>query len=350
MKFSVIAPVYGVEKYLNACVQSVLAQSFEDFELVLVDDCSPDGCGAMCDAWAQKDSRVRVIHKERNEGLGFARNTGMKAALGDYILFLDSDDTVASDMLMECDAALEEGQDILVFGVAFCHENHQGKVTSKRLQIPQRSCAATPEERAEMFAMLNRAKIFQYAWNKVYRREFLLSCGAQFEQTKLIEDFLFNILVFSHAGKISSLDRQFYNYRKPVHETLASRYSPEFFELCKRKFQLEQQFLRLCDSDAEAHRNLIVEGYINHVISAIIRNHAKSAGLTGKQQIRQIRTMIADPLTAEVLSEYTPASVKYKLICGCMRGGYARTLLVLSILAEFAQQRLLPFLRRLMSR
>lgn len=338
MRFSVIVPVYGVEKYLDTCVQSVLAQTFGDFELILVDDCSPDGCPAMCDSWAEKDSRVRVIHKPVNEGLGFARNTGMDAAKGDFILFLDSDDTIAPELLEECAEAIGPGTDIAVFGVAFCHEDCKGNVTSKRVQIPKRGSAGTPGEKAEMFAMLNMAKIFQYAWNKVYRRAFLLSCGTKFEQTKLIEDFLFNIEVFSHAERIISLDRQFYNYRKPVHETLASRYSPEFFELCKRKYQLEQQFLRLCDSDAKAHRNLIVEGYLNHVISTIIRNHSASAGLSGKEQIARIRAMIADPVTTEALSEYTPAGMRYKLICGCIRSRMARTLLFLSVGVEFAQK------------
>lgn len=349
MKFSVIVPVYGVEKYLDACVQSVLDQTFGDFELILVDDCSPDGCPAMCDAWAQKDPRIRVIHKEVNEGLGFARNTGMASAMGAHILFLDSDDTVVPELLEVCAEAVADA-DILTFGVAFCHENREGMVTSKRVQIPQRSYGATPKEKAEIFAMLNREKIFQYAWNKIYSREFLLSCGTKFEKTKLIEDFLFNIEVFTHARRISAVDRQFYNYRKPVHETLASRYSPEFFELCKRKFMLEQQFLRHCDSDAETHRNLIVEGYINHLISAIIRNHSKSAALTVKQQCDCIRTMITDPVTVQVLSDYTPAGMKYKLICALMRAGCIRTLLMLSIGVEFMQQQVLPLVRKFSNR
>ena len=75
MKFSVIVPVYGVEKYLDECVQSILSQTYSDFELILVDDKSPDNCPVMCDAYAAQDARVRVIHKEANEGLGFARNT-----------------------------------------------------------------------------------------------------------------------------------------------------------------------------------------------------------------------------------------------------------------------------------
>ena len=91
MKFSVIVPVYNVEKYLPECVDSILNQDYEDFELVLVDDGSPDNCPIMCDEYANNYSRVRVVHKE-NGGLSDARNAGVDAAIGDYILFIDSDD------------------------------------------------------------------------------------------------------------------------------------------------------------------------------------------------------------------------------------------------------------------
>lgn len=90
-RFSVIIPVYNVEKYLDACVESVLGQSFTDFELLLIDDGATDNSGAICDTWAVKDLRIRVIHQE-NQGLSGARNTGIREAKGDYLMFLDSDD------------------------------------------------------------------------------------------------------------------------------------------------------------------------------------------------------------------------------------------------------------------
>ena len=90
-KVSVIVPVYRVEKYLDQCVASVCAQTFTDWELILVDDGSPDRCGAMCDEWAAKDGRIRVIHRE-NEGLSAARNSGVSVAEGTFVFYLDSDD------------------------------------------------------------------------------------------------------------------------------------------------------------------------------------------------------------------------------------------------------------------
>ena len=96
-KISIIIPVYNVEKYLDRCIDSIINQSLKDIEIILVDDGSPDNCPQLCDEWAKKDSRIKVIHKE-NAGLGMARNTGMQHATGEYIAFIDSDDYVDLDM------------------------------------------------------------------------------------------------------------------------------------------------------------------------------------------------------------------------------------------------------------
>ena len=97
-QFSIVIPVYNTEKYLDCCLESVLTQSFQDFEIILVDDGSPDRAPALCDAWAEKDCRIRVVHQE-NGGLSSARNTGIHHASGEYLLFLDSDDFFEPDLL-----------------------------------------------------------------------------------------------------------------------------------------------------------------------------------------------------------------------------------------------------------
>jgi len=94
MTFSIIVPVYKTEKYINDCVQSVLSQSFSDYECILVDDGSPDSCPSLCDDFCKNDKRIKVIHKE-NGGLSDARNTGILQAIGEYVIFLDSDDKLA---------------------------------------------------------------------------------------------------------------------------------------------------------------------------------------------------------------------------------------------------------------
>lgn len=115
-KVSIIVPVYKVEKYLDRCVKSLVAQTLFDIEIILVDDGSPDNCPSMCDEWAKKDGRIKVIHKQ-NEGLGFARNSGMDMAAGEYLGFVDSDDFVKEDMYEKLYlAAKKENADIAMCG------------------------------------------------------------------------------------------------------------------------------------------------------------------------------------------------------------------------------------------
>lgn len=113
---SVIIPCYKVEKYLDRCMETVVNQTYRNIEIILVDDGSPDASGRMCDAWAERDSRVKVIHKE-NEGLGFARNSGLEVAVGKYVAFVDSDDYIDTSMYTELMAkALEKDADIVYCG------------------------------------------------------------------------------------------------------------------------------------------------------------------------------------------------------------------------------------------
>jgi glycosyltransferase involved in cell wall biosynthesis len=114
VKVSIIVPVYNVEKYIRRCLDSVLSQTFTGFECILVDDCSPDKCPEICDSYAKKDARVKVIHKKQNEGLPQARKTGFEISSGEYIIFIDSDDWIEPDMIEKLySAAFESNADIV---------------------------------------------------------------------------------------------------------------------------------------------------------------------------------------------------------------------------------------------
>ncbi len=128
MRFSVIVPIYNVENYLAECIESVLSQSFSDFELILVDDGSPDNCGKICDEYAKKDSRIRLIHKE-NGGLVSARKAGIKLAAGEYVVNLDSDDKIAPEMLERANEIIKEyNADLISFSIEFFDEKSAEKV------------------------------------------------------------------------------------------------------------------------------------------------------------------------------------------------------------------------------
>ena len=184
MKISIIIPVYGVEAYLPACVESVLHQTFSDYEVILVDDGSPDGCGALCDAYAKQDLRFRVIHKE-NGGLSSARNAGLEIARGEYVYFLDSDDTIDSDLLRTVVEHMDRGLDLLAFRYRYLRNDC--------LQEPGREILTgeflltNQEEKLEFLEqILIPCKIGWEAWSRVFVREKIEKYGLRFEDNRKI--------------------------------------------------------------------------------------------------------------------------------------------------------------------
>lgn len=311
---SIIAPVYGVERYLETCINSVLNQTYPHFELLLVDDRSPDNSPAICDRYAAIDDRIRVIHKPENQGLGFARNTGLENVTGEYVLFIDSDDYIENNLLEKALAAFEENTQFVVFGFNRVHQDEQGEVTHVEKLSPETAAAATPRDTADVFAMLNRAKVFPFAWNKLYKRSFLEQCGTLFEKTKLIEDFLFNIDLFAKASFINTIPDNLYNYRKPAHETLVSAYAPEFFDLCKRKYSLERAYLQTVEAETPEYCQLLYFSYVKHLVSVFLKNRSPKAALSAKQQRQKIREVLNDEMTKEVLTQYQPQGLVMKLV------------------------------------
>ncbi len=346
MKYSFIVPVYGTEKYLSGCVASILAQPERDIEVLLVDDCSPDGCPALCDALARQDDRVRVIHKERNEGLGFARNTGLSAAKGEFVIFADSDDRISEELLAVCEPCLTDAVDLVVFGVICDYENTAGETDWAETLSPERKSTARGDTPAEIFLSLNEARVFPFAWNKIYRRAFLERNGLRFESTELIEDFLFNIAAFAASPAVEVIPEALYHYRRRPEETLVSRYSPRFFELCKRKYLLERDFLTRENALDEAAASFIAYSHVKHVISVAARNRSEKAALSAKRQKELARDMLRDPVTKQALADLIPAGARQKLIAGRLRREDAAFLLTLAAGVDLTQKQSAAFFKK----
>ncbi|MEW1909649.1 glycosyltransferase [Kitasatospora sp. NPDC085895] len=209
-RFSVIVPVYQVEEYLAECLDSVLSQSCADFELIAVDDRSPDGCGAMLDEAAARDARVRVLHLDENVGLGRARNAGLAVAAGDYVIFLDSDDTLTPGLLQAIDERLRActDPDILVYDYARTYWD--GRVV--------RSASAPLFARSgpDVFDLDGRPDLLDLlmvVWNKAYRRDWIDAEGLTFP-AGYYEDTPWTFPALLAAGRMTVLDRVGVHYRQ----------------------------------------------------------------------------------------------------------------------------------------
>ncbi len=205
---SVIVPVYKVEKYLRECVDSILMQSYTDFELILVDDGSPDRCGEICEEYSIRDLRVRVIHQE-NQGLSGARNTGMEAAVGDYITFVDSDDLVSPQYLAALYKALDDtGADISVCRTLIFTD---GDTPQEKSDHNIKINVYSGKKACEMLYD-GRAEVTVNAWGKLYRTK--LIGEARFPLGRLHEDQAFTPLICYRAKKVVSADAVLYYYRE----------------------------------------------------------------------------------------------------------------------------------------
>lgn len=207
---SIIVPVYGVEKYLDRCVESLVKQTLTNIEIILVDDGSPDNCPRMCDDWAHRDSRIKVIHKP-NAGQGFARNSGIEIATGEYIAFVDSDDYVEPDTYATLYAeASNNGYDGVFNGFSYFHPDG-----SKEERGIVDDIYLSPDAVSNYIAnLLCDVDTVISAWAGIYRTSIIIDNGIRFvsERKFVSEDLLFNIDFAVKASRLRSLPRAFYNY------------------------------------------------------------------------------------------------------------------------------------------
>ena len=211
---SVIIPIYKVEKYLPACIDSVLSQTYHNLEIILVDDGSPDRCGAICDAYAAKDSRIKVIHKE-NGGLSDARNAGMKIAEGEYLYFLDSDDLIHPEAIARLAQVLQTHQADLVCG---------GHVRFKDGTAPSPVISNLRPQVLDQQSAMTRFVVKDWgAWGKLYRRQVHL--GIDFPVRKIHEDEAIMLQILDRCRTVAIVDDQLYYYRGRSGSITAQSYS-----------------------------------------------------------------------------------------------------------------------------
>ncbi|MDR0948256.1 MAG: glycosyltransferase, partial [Lachnospiraceae bacterium] len=219
---SCIVPVYRVEKYLHTCLDSILAQTFHDFELILVDDGSPDGCPTICDEYALRDSRIKVIHQQ-NKGLSGARNAGIDVASGKYLSFVDSDDFIAKDMFSSLLTLCEANDAMMgVCNYAYCFETKPNRPDA----LPETSEVEilTPTE-AFRTAVTVYGRFSMAMWNKIYRR--VLFDNVRFPEGKIYEDQAVQYRLLFQSPKIVYLHQTKYFYNINTTSITKQKYSPK---------------------------------------------------------------------------------------------------------------------------
>ena len=303
---SVVVPIYNVEKYLDRCLNSIVNQTYQDLEIILVDDGSPDHCPKMCEDWACRDKRIKVIHKE-NAGLGMARNTGIEHASGDYICFFDSDDYVAKDTIEKaCALAENEQADIVVFGMS--NVDHRGCVICRN-DLRTERLSFQGEQVWEQFlpdlidgrhSDTKNHNLCLSAWSCLFSMKLLRDTNWRFasERECISEDSYSLIWLYRYVSKVAVLPEALYYYCENS-ASLTRTYRPDRFDRIK-------QFYRDCHAMAveqgygEKIQARIAGLYLSFTIAAM--KQVRAADLDIKEKKDRIWQMTEDTLTRHILA------------------------------------------------
>ncbi|MDO4168367.1 MAG: glycosyltransferase [Lachnospiraceae bacterium] len=235
-KISIIVPVYKVEAYLDRCIKSIVSQSYQNLEIILVDDGSPDQCPHMCDIWAQKDERIKVIHKQ-NGGLSDARNAGIHVATGTVIGFVDSDDWLEKDFCKTLLTVMNANNCDIV-SCKFKKRYFQDEI----FEIKETGSITILDRGQSMKALIEDNQVQQVVWNKLYRKELIERIT--FAIGKCHEDEFWSYQVIGASERLGIVDYTGYNYYQRNDSIMGSDFSIKRLDVIEAKVQRQKYLER----------------------------------------------------------------------------------------------------------
>lgn len=301
--FSIVMPVYGVERYIADAVADALVQTDGDFELILVDDCSPDRSIEVALAVAGDDPRVRIVRHSENRGLSAARNSGIDAARGTWITFPDPDDRFEGSLLAQVHRTIiESSPDVVMFGHADDYYDGNGAFLYRQdVPLDAGTFSRGPALALETLALEKQTNL-GYAWNKLFKLDTIRKQDLRFEDdAPLIEDLVFTMAYLQVTQTLSLVPDTLYFYKKRLESNLTSKFVPNYFALHKRRIRLIRDFME--DNGALDDKALATLGalYGRFIMSSIERNASTQAGMTRKQQAQWLETLFEDDLFCELI-------------------------------------------------
>lgn len=243
-KISIIMPVYNAEKFLNQSIESVLNQTYKKFELIIVDDGSKDSSGSICDEYAKKDQRIKVIHK-RNGGSSTARNKALDIADGKYIMFIDADDFFEPNSCKVLYNEIEKRKADYVIG-NYIHTNYEGEKWENPLFNPEiyDNFKLSITDYKKSFFVMNSV-----IWNKIIRRDFIEKNHLRFIKSDIAEDAVFSIYCYTHSDNGYFINDVIYNYRQnKKNNSVSTSCTKQYFEKINYSYKLIFQSFKETDN------------------------------------------------------------------------------------------------------
>jgi len=308
--FSIIMPVYNAEKFLQVAIHSVLVQTFTDFELLLINDCSTDSSDMICKQIAALDSRVRILRTSVNSGVAAARNLGIKAAKGYYLGFVDSDDTIEPDLFQSAyDILKKHDYDCLKFSLQEEYYDRTNELKYSRKCCLEHKVYQAGDELYNQIINMEAIPLFGYLWNGFYKRKIVLENGIFLnESLKVNEDFDFNIRFFRFVRQLCCSSNIGYHYAKRMNGSLTNQHQAYAYKVQMMKIHGLLDFAPQKLAPNTAERQKIFWMYVRFVYALLSD--------TKRDKINEtIERIQKDSLYTEFLfTEFTDLSAKQKLL------------------------------------
>lgn len=269
-KISIIMPIYNAEKYLCKTIQSVLEQDYQNWELILIDDCSTDKSKKICESFAKKNKKINLICHDYNQGPSKSRNEALDIATGEWVYFMDADDYIENGAFnIVIDKLIKSKADVCIFGYEQVYENKIGTIKKKVLcEVP---IVNSSENIGYVALQLDNAKLFTYVWNKIYRHSIIRENSIYFKDTRMGEDFLFNIDFFYNINKFCFVYKCLYYYRKVEGVTLSNTFCEDYHIISYDRYVKERKLLIKYNALTNENNRILNQINTKHMFSAIVR-------------------------------------------------------------------------------
>ncbi|HOO25796.1 MAG TPA: glycosyltransferase family 2 protein [Clostridiales bacterium] len=312
VKISVIMPVYKVEKYVGKAIESILNQTFTDFELIAVDDGTPDKSGEICEEYARKDSRIKVLHKE-NGGAPSARNMAIEIAGGKYFYFMDSDDWAEPTMLEDMyNLAEETNAQYVVTGYYIDTYYSDTEYLTLDVTHPDRVYESQEAFRLEAYKLFDKNLLYT-PWNKLYLASYILENNIRFPKT-FWDDFPFNLSVLRDVQRVAVSSKQYYHFMRARAESETAKYMPKMYEKREEEhgWMLDlYEHWGISDPDS---REFLARRYVERLIGCIENVTNKNCELEKKEKKAEIKRIITTDRAIESLKTAKPHSLMMKIM------------------------------------
>ncbi|WP_308000839.1 glycosyltransferase [uncultured Clostridium sp.] len=348
-KFSIIIPVYNCSKFISRCIESILIQEFNDYEIIIVDNGSTDDSGKICDSYERKYNFIHVIH-QKNNGVSFARNIGLNAAIGEYICFLDADDYIDDGYFRYINEILSKNEKIELLNFGFYSDVENDKLEKKssdKISYKSKLYKTHDEIKKDFINLWDNTMLYNI-WNKIYLRKIICDNDIKFSNYNWGEDVEFNRRYLDKINTLYNLSDCYYHYIREREGALTKKFKPEIFDIRKKEFEDFNSYFESWNISKDEYYEFSCRRYIERLLGCIENIYCSNMSFI--QRYNAIKKMINDDITREALKFMKPKSKKVFIIMLPIKYRLTFSTMIIGRMFHFIKSKLPGVFNRLKNR